>query len=261
MQSSMRRGWIWGLIVMMGVSVTSRTGQAQENPYTHGSTSWKKLEGPFSENCSKCHQRLGERLSKQVSEWRGSVHARSGVFCDTCHGGDPLSTVLPVAMGPQNGFMEAPLPKDIPKDCGRCHEEALQSFKESAHGDIFDTNDYEPGCVTCHNSHNVSEVSLDLVSLDAACGTCHDQNYINETKNPLVQTDQLVKHLYTQLNALPATNPAVPGLRARLDAARKKVRQLAHHLNENMIRQKKAAVDRELVKLQGIIKFDETVTR
>lgn len=257
----MRRAWLWVSITMIVMSLGGRAGWAQEKPYAQGSTSWKKLEGRFYENCSKCHQRLGERLSRPAKEWRGSVHERNGVFCDTCHGGDPLSTVLPVAMGPQNGFMEAPLPKGIPKDCGRCHAEALQSFKESAHGDIFETNDYEPGCVSCHNSHNVSAVSFDLISLDAACGKCHDQNYINETKNPLVQTEQLITQLDARLNALPATDPRVPGMRARLDAARTQFKRLAHYLNENIIRQKKAAVDKELAKLQGMIDLDDTVTR
>lgn len=257
----MRRAWTWVPILLIVSNLSVRTGQAQDKSYEHGSESWRKLEGPFHENCSKCHQRLGERLAKPVREWRGSIHDRSGVFCDTCHGGDPLSTVLPVAMGGQNGFMEAPRPKGIPAFCGRCHEDALKSFKESAHGDIFETNDFEPGCVSCHNSHDVRETTLDLVSLDAACGKCHDQNYINETKIPLVEANQLVKQLYARLDTLPATDPTVPGIRIRLDAAHKQFRKLAHFLSDNKIRQKKVAVDKELARLQGIITFDDTMTR
>lgn len=253
-------------VLLIVLSVSARTGQAQDKPYAHGSESWRKLEGPFRENCSKCHQRLGEPMARQVKEWRGSVHERNGVFCDTCHGGDPLSTVLPVAMGAQNGFMETPHPKDMLVFCGRCHEEELKNLQESLHGLNFIENDFDPSCVTCHNSHNVREVSLDLIALDPVCGKCHtarsiDQGKIHRMKLELTQADQLVKQLYARLDTLPATDPAVPGMRVRLDAAYKQLRALAHFFSEEKIRQKKVGVDKELTKLQGIINFSDTVTR
>ncbi len=83
--------------------------EAQEQAYGKGATTWKQVDGPFFETCSMCHQRLGERLAPQVEEWRDSVHYRNGVFCDSCHGGDPTSTVLPISMGEAAGFDPIPV--------------------------------------------------------------------------------------------------------------------------------------------------------
>lgn len=249
-------GWLTALIVVIASADLSSAQNARtpDSPVT----SWRKLDTAMSDNCALCHQRLGEPLAKQVAEWQGSIHFWRGVSCDECHGGDPTSLINTVAMSEENGFMEAPTPENIPADCGQCHQDALAAFQESAHGELFDVNDYEPGCVTCHNSHDVREVSLDLVSASAACGECHDLDYINEVRDPLVDTDQRISTLYDQVNALPRDNPNAPYLRNRLDRARKDFRQLAHYLTNNTIVTKRQSVDRELDFIEFMIKFDDS---
>lgn len=222
--------------------------------------SWKKTDLRMNDNCSACHQRLGEPLAMQVSQWQGSVHAQKGVFCDSCHGGDPTSTVLTVAMGEQNGFMEAPQPLAVPDDCGRCHEDALASFKESAHGELFESNDYEPSCVTCHNSHDVKAVSFDMVAMPASCGECHEQNYIDEVRNPLAETDRRMERLRAQIASLPASNPNAAYLHRRLDKASEAFSRLAHFLNANTITTQRQTLDRELTYLEFMVAFDDTKT-
>ncbi len=246
---------VFVLIVMLAVTLPSAHGQrTPDSPVT----SWRKLDTHMTDNCALCHQRLGEPLAKQVAEWQGSIHAWRGVFCDTCHGGDPTSTILTVAMGEQNGFMDAPLPEAIPEDCGRCHAESLESFYESAHGDLFEANDFEPGCVTCHNSHDVREVSIDMVSITAACGDCHDQDYIDEVRLPLIGTDTRIGQLFGQIIALPGSHPNLPYLRGRLIRARKQFRQLAHYLTTNTIVTRRQAVDRELDYIEFMLHFDDS---
>ena len=221
-------------------------------------TSWRKLNVNMTDNCALCHQRLGEPLAKQVKEWQGSIHAWRGVFCDTCHGGDPTSTILTVAMGEQNGFKDAPLPESIPEDCGRGHPESLASFYESAHGELFEANEFEPGCVTCHNSHDVSVVSMDLISMSAACGECHNQDYIDEVRSPLINTDTRINQLYEKIIAMPGDKPNEPYLRNRLIRVRKQFRQLAHYLANNTIVSKRQKIDRELDYIDFMLDFDDS---
>ena len=243
--------------VMLPTALGQRTPEPQRTPDSPV-TSWQKLETRMTDNCALCHQRLGEPLAKQVAEWQGSIHAWRGVFCDTCHGGDPTSTILTVAMGEQNGFMDAPLPEAIPEDCGRCHPEALESFWESAHGDLFEANDFEPECVTCHNSHDVREVHIDMVSITAPCGECHDQDYIDEVRNPLIDTDGRIERLYGEILAMPGDNPNAPYLRNRLVRVRKQFRGLAHYLATNTIVTKRQAIDRELDYIEFMLHFDDS---
>ena len=243
------------IIIMLAVILPTANGQRTPDSQV---TSWRKLDTRMTDNCALCHQRLGEPFAKQVSEWEGSIHAWRGVFCDTCHGGDPTSTILTVAMGEQNGFMDAPLPQAVPEDCGSCHPESLKSFSESAHGELFEANDFEPSCVTCHNSHDVQEVNLDMISLTAACGECHDQDYIDEVRNPLVDTDLRIDRLYSQVISMPGNNPNTPYLRNRLLRARKQFRQLAHYLTTNTIISRRQGIDRELDYIEFMVNFDDS---
>jgi len=249
-------GWITAILLLVE-SVDVSYGQAQRTPDSPA-TSWRKLDTKMSDNCALCHQRLGEPLAKQVEEWQGSIHFWRGVSCDACHGGDPTSTINTVAMSETNGFMDAPIPEAIPADCGQCHQDALASFQESAHGELFDVNDYEPGCVTCHNSHDVREVNMDLVSTTAACGECHDVDYIDEVRIPLIDTDERISALYTTINAMPTDNPNAPYLRYRLDRARKEFRKLGHYLTTNTIVTKRQSVDKELDFIDFMIDFDDS---
>ena len=251
-----RLGLITALILAVGSANVSygQTARTPDSPVE----SWRMLDTRMSDNCALCHQRLGEPLAKQVKEWQGSIHFWQGVSCDACHGGDPKSLINTVAMSAENGFMEAPIPEAIPADCGQCHQDALASFNESAHGELFDANDFEPGCVTCHNSHDVREVSMDLVTLEASCGECHAMDYISEVRDPLMNTDQRITQLYGQINAMPSTNPNVPYLRNRLDRARKAFRKLAHYLATNTIVTKRQSVDQELDHIAFMINFDDS---
>lgn len=246
--------WTIALLFVMGSTAFAQSARTPDSPLE----TWRKTDLRMNDNCSACHQRLGEPLAKQVGEWQGSAHARNGIFCDSCHGGDPISTVLVVAMGAQNGFKPAPQPKDVPEDCGRCHQEALASFTESAHGELFESNAYEPSCVTCHNSHNVQDVSFNLVSLEASCGACHDQNYINEVRNPLNDTNEKLIRLRSVVTSLPKENPNTAYLRSRLDKASHEFSGLAHFLSSTAITAKRQSLDRELQYLEFMVSFDDT---
>ena len=254
--------WVYPPVVMiMFCLCVTVTSQAQEKAYGKGATSWKQVDGPFFETCSMCHQRLGERLSSQVLEWRGSVHYRNGVFCDSCHGGDPTSTVLTISMGEASGFQSDPSPQETPDFCGpSCHPTAFTISEANIHTEDFEDNDWAPNCVTCHGSHEVQEVNLDLVSLEEkTCGPCHSRAfYIRQTeKQSLTDAHQLVEDLYIQLETMPE-QPTKNTIRVRLDKAFKDLRGLAHYFNRRQIRASKAPIDRELTYIMSILDFSES---
>ncbi|MBT5876176.1 MAG: hypothetical protein HOH43_22300 [Candidatus Latescibacteria bacterium] len=255
----MHRIFIPAVITLLCLSIGE--SHAQEQAFGKGATSWKQVDGPFFETCSMCHQRLGERLAEQVMEWRDSVHYRSGVFCDSCHGGDPTSTVLPISMGEAAGFVSDPSPMDTPNFCGpSCHVEAFTISEANIHTEDFEDEEWEPNCVTCHGSHDVQEVNLDLVSLEEkTCGPCHSRAfYIRQTeKQSLVEAHQLVEDLYIQLETM-SDQPIKGTIRVRLDKAFKDLRSVAHYFNRAQIREAKAPIDRELAYIKGILDFSES---
>ena len=255
----MYRVYLPAVMMMLCLSVT--TSQAQEKAYARGASSWQKVDGPFFETCSMCHQRLGERLSEQVLEWRDSVHYRSGVFCDSCHGGDPTSTVLPISMGEAAGFVSDPNPQTTPDFCGpSCHPSAFTISEANIHTEDFEDEGWEPNCVTCHGSHEVQEVDLDLVTLEEkTCGPCHSRAfYIRQTeKQALVEAHQIVEDLYIQLETMPE-QPIKNTIRVRLDKAFKDLRGLAHYFNRKQIQEAIAPIDRELAYIKGILDFSES---
>ena len=256
-------------VVIIVMSICIGTAQAQnwdEKPYAAGKKTWQKIEGPFFENCTKCHQQLGERIAEQVTEWRNSVHYRNGVFCDSCHGGDPISTILPIAMGEAYGFKPEPGPKEVPAFCGpECHKDAFDINEGNLHTEDFEENNWQPHCVFCHGSHEVQEVNTDLITLETpTCGPpCHDRDYyIRQTeKQALVDANELVDKLYGQLEAMPDINPMKPALRVRLDKAYKELRKLAHYFDRKKIRAAKAPIDQELAYIQNMINFDVSAAR
>ena len=260
--------WRYVTIVVATLSLCIGTARAQEEvqevespSYAQGSKSWQKLDGPFFETCSMCHQRLGERLSEQVAEWRGSVHFSSGVFCDSCHGGNPMSTILTVSMGEAYGFKSDPSPEGVPNFCGpSCHESAYSVNEANIHTEDFPDEGWEPNCVTCHGSHEVQEVNMDLVSLEEnTCGPCHSRAfYLRQTeKESLVNSHQLIEDLYAQLEMMPEM-PIKNTIRVRIDKAYKDLRGLAHYFNRRQIRAEKAPIDTELGYIKGILDFSES---
>ena len=64
---------------------------------------------------------MNDKQAAITADWASSVHAQGGVTCADCHGGDPRSDQITVAMDPEGGFVGAP---DRPASvglCGSCH--------------------------------------------------------------------------------------------------------------------------------------------
>src|SRR5215468_8056883 len=73
-----------------------------------------------ADGCVTCHEGLPGPLGAPVEGMKTDVHAKTGLSCAGCHGGDPADDGL-TAMDVEKGFAGKLAPDRIPDLCGRCH--------------------------------------------------------------------------------------------------------------------------------------------
>ncbi|HEX5731223.1 MAG TPA: multiheme c-type cytochrome [Blastocatellia bacterium] len=125
------------------------------------------------DNCSACHQKNGDQT---VSLFARSTHARSGITCNRCHGGDPFATEKQAAHGGR--FVGKPSSNDTLAMCGSCHRAQLAAFKTSRH---FPERRgvARVDCSGCHGAHLVGAQSTNF-SFGYYCAGCHGLEYLPE---------------------------------------------------------------------------------
>jgi len=156
------------------------------------------------------------------------VHFARGVGCADCHGGDPTSDDLEVAMSKSHGFLGKIRKPDIPQVCGRCHGSSAGAFKQrfklsnvadslaaGAHGEALRVNEKGPQCVSCHGVHDIAAVSdprspVHPTQVVRTCAQCHsDASYMREF-NPSLPVDQYAKYLTSQHGKLNSAGDPKP---------------------------------------------------
>lgn len=133
---------------------------------------------PEKGSCVDCHQGLaaGAVASHNFADWRKSAHAKAGVNCEACHGGDASAKDKAAAHA---GILRASDPKSriyftaIPQTCGSCHDAEFKAFQKSAHFKELESSGKGPNCVTCHGS--MANVVLGPRELETTCALCHRQ--------------------------------------------------------------------------------------
>lgn len=169
-------------------------------------------ESAATSTCAVCHAALDGDLAKPAQLIADDIHTGAGFTCASCHGGDPTSADMDVAMSPQKGFVGAIDRKKIPELCAKCHSDAafmhryrpqqrvdqLALYKTSIHGQLLAKGDTAVAvCTDCHSVHNIREVKdprapVFPVNLPQTCGNCHaDPKHMEKYKIP---TDQLAKY-------------------------------------------------------------------
>jgi hypothetical protein len=157
---------------------------------------------PPATSCTTCHldpTRLGEdarALAKILAE---DVHARAGLSCHDCHGGNPdpaLASDRAAAM--DAAYTPAPYRKppergDVPAFCGRCHSDAVymkrfdpaaridqeREYWTSRHGiELARGNPQVATCVSCHGAHGIRSAGdprspVYPLHVAETCATCH----------------------------------------------------------------------------------------
>lgn len=129
-------------------------------------------------HCVACHENeiLPISLGHSFPEWKGSSHARAGVTCDDCHGGDPTKRDAQAA---HEGVFAAAEPRSLVHEdrlaatCGGCHKAELAAFRSTVHGKPHKPGDSRATCMTCHGSMATSLPSP--AELRTRCAVCHDK--------------------------------------------------------------------------------------
>ena len=165
-----------------------------------------------SGSCTACHSALDGRLARPAQLINDDVHTKNGLSCANCHGGDPSSLDMTVAMSRQKGFLGKIDRRKIPELCARCHSDAafirkfkpqqrvdqLALYKTSVHGKRLAQGDTAVAvCTDCHSVHDIREVK-DVLSpvyplkLPETCARCHsDQARMAKYQIP---TNQFAKY-------------------------------------------------------------------
>jgi hypothetical protein len=142
--------------------------------------------------CYNCHARIDNDQHAITEQWLASTHGQAGVTCADCHGGDPESDEVTVAMGAAAGFRGVPSRTDAVELCGACHSDVdrmrqyqiptdqYAKYKASVHGQqLFGRNDTRVAiCTDCHGSHDVKKASdpsakVYPLNVPGLCASCH----------------------------------------------------------------------------------------
>lgn len=147
-------------------------------------------------NCISCHealwadvQKAGEapqkanlgRVVENIGHYRDSFHARPDTddpsrpkaTCEECHASHDFN------VPPPGSVRRTAWHKEIPNTCGtQCHEDQLETFAASVHGEaVLENGNMKAAvCTDCHTAHQVINTSTDRFKLANVntCGTCHE---------------------------------------------------------------------------------------
>ena len=140
-----------------------------------------RAEQPAAESnqCVACHQveQLPISLGHSLTEWRGSEHARSGITCEKCHGGDASArdaTAAHVGVLPSSDRASKVSPHNLAATCGSCHKNEYNAYKSTVHAKESTDEDVDAAnCVTCHGSMATSYPTPQ--ELNSRCTVCHER--------------------------------------------------------------------------------------
>lgn len=171
-------------------------------------------------SCLTCHKELDDKvLSEPANFSKDDVHAKLGVSCVDCHGGDASSDDMAIAMDAAKGYTGKPSKKDIPKFCAKCHGDSaymkryvpnmptdqLSKYEVSQHGKLNAQGDKKTAvCTSCHNAHNILAVDNPAspayaLNVPDTCAKCHsDKEYMKEYGIPTNQIDDYKEGVHGQ---------------------------------------------------------------
>jgi cytochrome c553 len=121
--------------------------------------------------CVTCHQQKGDET---VALFAPSTHAKAGLTCNRCHGGDAKSGDQAAAHAPN--FIGKPTASESLAMCGTCHTSQLAAFKASMHVGK-QANAISMTCSDCHGAHMVGSFARDF-SFALYCTNCHGLEYV-----------------------------------------------------------------------------------
>jgi hypothetical protein len=142
------------------------------------------LEARQQSSCERCHTDVAQTEA-------GRSHARAGIGCTACHGGDATQAAREAAEAPQAGFKGALHGAAVVTLCGECHAnvvemnpyglrtDQLAQYRTSQHGQALEKGIEDVAtCASCHGAHGIlgpasSESPVHVANVPATCSACH----------------------------------------------------------------------------------------
>jgi cytochrome c3-like protein len=147
---------------------------------------------PDTNTCATCHTAIDSKNHDIADQWLASVHGQNSIGCADCHGGDPTSDQVTVAMDPARGYKGVPSRSQTVALCGTCHSnvdrmrpfqiptDQYAKYQTSVHGEkLLSANDTRVAiCTDCHGIHDVKKASDPTAkvypfNVPALCASCH----------------------------------------------------------------------------------------
>ena len=160
-----------------------------------------------ADSCLDCHRKLDQpRLSDPAKHFAPDIHARHGLGCVGCHGGNP-DDPEETAMDPERGFRGSLMRNQIAEMCASCHANAafmkrynprpyifsVEEYRTSVHSKREEKGDHKVAtCTNCHGVHGILSHKdpaspVFARNVPATCAKCHNPDYM---KGRAVRTDQ-----------------------------------------------------------------------
>jgi hypothetical protein len=159
------------------------------------------------DTCYTCHTAIDNAQHDIAQKWKDSVHGQNGIGCASCHGGDPTSDAVTVAMSTAAGFIGKPDRTTTVSVCGNCHSDVermrqyqlptdqLVKYRASVHGQrLLTAQDTRVAiCTDCHGVHDVKKASdptapVYPLNVPKLCASCHADARLMEPYG--IPTDQ-----------------------------------------------------------------------
>jgi hypothetical protein len=161
--------------VTVGIVARSRAQLPSEEKPLQLPAGWKAGDPlpVVKTNCVRCHLTAGRELTVPVRDFARSVHDRTRLSCNDCHGGNTAEDAS--AHEAEHGFIGTKLSAHMAV-CAECHPREAQSFRKGKH--YWDLSkrinrDY-PVCIDCHGNHDIGRPPPEF-SLTNVCTDCHKQ--------------------------------------------------------------------------------------
>ena len=164
--------------------------------------------------CLECHLTTDDGVGEL---WQDDVHARAGIGCDACHGGDSTQDHSDLAKRSGTGYQGELSAREIVSSCGGCHGDVeymkerkpllpvdqLEKYWTSGHGKLLVKGETRVAqCASCHGAHGVREVNdakspVYASNVPATCGGCHgDAEYMSDFDIKTDQYDEYVQSVH-----------------------------------------------------------------
>lgn len=170
-------------------------------------------------SCISCHlEEIDEVHEKMVNDFLNSAHAKRGIGCEGCHGGDPTAEDASDAMDPDIGYVGIPARHEIPAMCAKCHADPnymraynpnistdqYSKYLISGHGQrLTKSRDSKVAvCTSCHGTHDIQpsnepSSSTYVQNIPFTCATCHsDSAYMAGRNIPTNQFEEYAQSVH-----------------------------------------------------------------